>query len=322
MVELSAAEVQTYVTMQRIYKTLFRVVVALTVPGLSLTLWMSFGIDFENASNPALLGVFVTFFWALGFLSWGLVIKSRNRIKKLRDVEAIKAVVSTFNTARPLVRNWVENYRNFSGQAKLATYQVESCRSNRGEFQCSFSNNIDVFKFNIFKDGNDLGSINGAFAEFTDNTSIQTYVRSSGTRGTITPTRSFDGHSNILATTTNNLATQRSGSAYVRLEGPLLATVFLAFSSPGEAMNLANLVNSLSANFQSNEKAIKIDLENWLQNEQSSKSNLEIFLMETKDLRTSMAKFEKDLVIQECNRSTFGFLGKMNEADYLALTSN
>jgi hypothetical protein len=87
-------------------------------------------------------------------------------------------------------------------------------------------------------------------------------------------------------------------------------------------MNLTNLVNSLSANFQVNEKAKMGDLESWIQNEKLSQSNLENFLVETRDLRSSMAKFEKDLVIQECNRGTFGFLGKMEEADYLALISN
>lgn len=319
MLELSASEVNHFVNKQRAFKAVLWSVVALTIPGLSFTLWMTFGVSYEYIADPIGLGIFTAFLWVLGLLSWGLVLRLRLQLRKIREVESIREVLDTFKTARPLLRTWVGNYRNLSKNVETANFQVISCTGSSGEFQNSFSSGIDLFKFEIHKNGQILGSLRNSIAEFTDNTSVQAYVSSSETRGVITPTRSSDGHSKVSANTTNRVSTQQTGSAYVRMEGDEITPVVFAFANPSEALTLANSVNQLSANYSRNQSAKSSDLSAWKESAQTAKSELDSFLLETKVFRNLMCHFEQDLVIQECNRGTFWILGKMVESDYVGL---
>ena len=308
----------------RILKWRFKItlwtVLALTTVGLPWTLLLLRDLDSgsnedENFSGLAILLI-------LGVVSWALVGRTYFVWSQSPNSRLAQDLVKTFGELRPQLSMWLKTFRTLHEDLNHALFQVDCCSGSSGEFVAAFSNGIKIHKQYLGQGGSVLGCLRDVTSVFSDNTSTQTYVSSSSSRGQITQDHFDKEQFRINADTSHNVSSRRVGSAYVFIEGPELTPMTLAFNDPNEARNCSNLINELSRYYDGSAESREADLAKWKNRQIECQDALSEFLISTTDFRKRVRAFGVDVVVFEYTRASFGFGDKLSQLELEALVSN
>jgi hypothetical protein len=289
------------VALHRHYKSLAKaktrmIVVAWTTPFGFLNAIASSVVWSKDSTPGTLFVIYVLLLWAIGISLWVWVYVGYSQIHNANDAKEIKSFEVAFFPYLNALDQWLVNFNSLNSRLVEVSTQLHDASSDWGIFRCSFQNGLRIYTFEIYINDEFLGITSEASAGFIDNTSMQTYVTSTNTRGTIEPKFTNNSEYKINASTSSTVHHQRSGNAYVEISSPNFSTYVATFTNPNDASYCANQINALSGNYELNlqeRPSVISDLELAVTEAQSKFDN---FFSDSRDFRTEIRKFPKDLV--------------------------
>lgn len=273
-----------------------------SIPGFLFSLFVTgiyLGHDLTKSGQNTAGLVFILCFWFCGAALWMICVSKFSSVRNFPYRSEILQVRSQFKPLLSQFRGWLGSLRRIKKELKWAEWQLENSQASFGVLMQSFSTGLQVHKFAIMESGEQVCTLEGLYAHFTDNTAIQTYVSGSQTSGIMTQSHSNPENFRVSASTTSRVSSHRTGLAYVELSGGNFPTTVFAFSEPNEARIAANLINSLSTNFQSNLESKSDDLATWQEVILALGDELSKLLEHSAVLRAEICKLPKSLFLHE-----------------------
>lgn len=174
------------------------------------------------------------------------------------NASLIKKCLADANTIRPQLIELKELLADRSNIIGHLNQELEGLKNGFGSVVI-FGDTFTLFELSLQTEFGNAGSLEKAVARIQDNTRTSRITTGASSSTNFNYRRDYSTNEDYLdsadSSTEYEYEYEESGHVTVTIEGPKLVTSHILFDDPRSAMEFANTLNHLGANFKSNKKS-------------------------------------------------------------------